>query len=214
MPELVNNQHLQLFFNEYLLNSAGYVYHKSGALSRVITDADIPDYFWIRLNTTSLRVLIPSLYKKFPNLLVEVEVRTRTPPTVSLNTTGMALDLDFATELFVVFSNKTRYSVFTLGIDVASDVKVWVAEKKLLTGELSLVDFDFHVISSVIGDLPTAGLKMIVDALCKFGVVPLLNMVLQNGFNIPTFSGIEMLSPQLSHHQGFIAISTDIKYRP
>ncbi|KAL0246444.1 hypothetical protein GEMRC1_007656 [Eukaryota sp. GEM-RC1] len=214
MPDQINDQHLQLFLGEYVLNSAGYVYHVTGALKETVTDADIPESSWIHLNTHSFRYIIPILYAKYPDMAMEAVVSSRAPPSAVINSTGITVKVPVVANVSVVLPDQTRHAVFSLGIDVETSVKAWVDQGVLLKGQMNMLGFKFGVISSEIGTFDTKDLTKIINDMCKYGVVPFLNVALEKGVEIPTSKGVVMLAPQIQYQKGFMAITTDIDYRP
>ncbi|KAL0246947.1 hypothetical protein GEMRC1_008153 [Eukaryota sp. GEM-RC1] len=214
MPDQINDQHLQLFLGEYILNSAGYVYHVTGALKETVTDADITESSWIHLNTQSFKFIIPSLYAKYPDMAMEAVVSSRSAPSVVINSTGITVKVPVVTNVSVVLPDQTRHAVFSLGIDVETSVKAWVDQGILLKGQMRMLGFKFGIISSEIGTFDTKELNKVINDLCVYGVVPFLNIALEKGVEIPTSKGVVMLAPQIQYQKGFMTITTDIDYKP
>jgi hypothetical protein len=48
--------------------------------------------------------------------------------------------------------------------------------------------------------------------LIERGVIPALNLLLSNGFPLPTIRNIDLVEPKISYHNGHINIATDVKY--
>ncbi|KAL0214777.1 hypothetical protein P9112_006961 [Eukaryota sp. TZLM1-RC] len=213
MPDLINDQHLQLFIGQYALNSAGYLYHLSGVLQEEVTDDDIPESSWIHLNTNSWRYIIPQLYQRYPDTPMEALVATRSPPSVRLNSTGLTVSIPVIANVSVAPKDGSEHSVFSLGIDVVASTDVWT-ENGWLKGNLGLLGFKFGIISSEIGNFDTKQLNKVVDNVCKYGILPFLNVALEKGIEIPVTEGIEMKNPTIQFGDGFIAISTDVDYHP
>ena len=64
LPDIINDEEIQIFISDYMLTSAGYAFWQSGQLIKVITPQDVPSSFPIQLNTTYFSQLIPALYNR------------------------------------------------------------------------------------------------------------------------------------------------------
>lgn len=68
MPDMASpHDMVHVFVSNYVLNSAGWTYWKSGILKTVIKNSDLPEKFPMKLETPLFKYLIPELYEKWPD---------------------------------------------------------------------------------------------------------------------------------------------------
>jgi hypothetical protein len=100
----------------------------------------------------------------------------------------------------------------------------------MFLGQLSYVKGNWSVTQTQIGNFDVSKLASVLNQLFKDGIVPLVNIVLKYGIEIPTVKGmmidviesclltlsvgVTFVNPTVSWHAGYLMVSTDVKYVP
>nr|XP_046251919.1 lipopolysaccharide-binding protein [Scatophagus argus] len=198
---------LSLGLSEYTVNSASYGYYSAGLLQTLINDSMIPPSFPVRLNTSSMGPFIPQLPKKFPGLLMKLQVYAREVPLFSFQPGAVKLNLKGAVKAFAIQPNGTQTPLFKLNVDTDFSGKVWIADGKL-KGSMGMNNLTLTLASSEVGPFQTAAL----EKLAKMGSAMLMgkiNAELGKGVNLPRMKQAELVNAILKMNQGFITISSD-----
>ncbi|KAM6112907.1 bactericidal permeability-increasing protein-like [Pterocles gutturalis] len=198
---------------ELVATSAASVYFTAGALHRNITGSMLPRRFPLQLTTKSLGVFAPQLQERYPDQPMELRLWARRQPRVSCRPDALHGTLAGAAEAFVVLPNATRVPAFLLDIDANVTGKPTITGNRL-GATMSLRGLSVRQVTSHVGPVEVQRL----ETLLKFGLwlfgVPWANKRLQAGVPLPTPRGISLLDPRLSLHEGFVLITTDLRYEP
>lgn len=208
---------MYIWLTEYVVNTAGLVYHETGFLAYNITPDKVPKDIPIQLNTSSFRGLIPALYNKYPDMAMLLTVKTTKPPQMqiypkSANLTGVG-----EVNVQVITPSKTVQSAFTMGLTVYMNAYAWVhpnGTTQVISANITLLRFTFDLVSSNIGNISLAELNQAVELLVNLFVIPAANVYGQRGLEIPLMDGISFVNPSVSFGEGYVLVSSDINYKP
>ena len=208
---------MYIWLTEYVVNTAGLVYHETGFLAYNITPDKVPKDIPIQLNTSSFRGLIPVLYSKYPDMAMLLTVKTTKPPQMqiypkSANLTGVG-----EVNVQVITPSKTVQSAFTMGLTVYMNAYAWVhpnGTTQVISANITLLRFTFDLVSSNIGNISLAELNQAVELLVNLFVIPAANVYGQRGLEIPLMDGISFVNPSVSFGEGYVLVSSDINYKP
>lgn len=218
LPPINNtSQMMYIWLTEYVVNTAGLVYHESGFLAYNVTPDMVPKDIPIQLNTSSFKHIIPELYSKYPNMAMLLTVKTTKPPQMQIVPKSANLTAIGEVNVQVIAPNKTVQSVFVMGLNVYMNAYVWVhpnGTKQVVSANITLLKFTFDIISSNIGTFSTGLLNKAVQLLVDLLVIPVANIYAARGLEIPLVDGISFISPKVSLGQGYVLISSDINYKP
>jgi len=213
LPESVSSDMVQMELGDFVANSAGYVFWQRGNLKLKIEDKDIPSWAPIRLNTTYWKVLLPQLTQKWPNNLMEVQLYANTAPVGVFSASGASItaygDMDF----LVVLANGTLVPAFTISGWVATSGKASITGETIY-GSLNYVKGNFTLSKSEVGFFDVSILANILDEFFEKGIVPLVNIILSQGIVLPTVQGVTFVNPSIGWNEGYLYVSTNVKYNP
>jgi lipopolysaccharide-binding protein len=204
---------LGVLVDEYLINTATYVQYQDGVLQYVVTNADLPSDFPMKLNTTNFRLICPPLYQHYPNLNMELAVEAVAPPVATITSENIQLVFSGTIGVDVVLANGSVVNAFMLSALADAKLDVAVLQQNL-TGKLSLLHSNFSLESTNIGPVNVTVLNTIVNALTTSVLIPLLNKLIGGGFPIPTVDGITFISPQVTLMSGYFTMETNFTYKP
>jgi len=209
MPDIVNEDMIQIFLSDFLATSGGYSEWQAGQLKQFITSNDIPNTSPIQLNTTYFSDLIPPLYNKYPNTLMDLNVSVVSMPTVFFNTSGAFVTATAHCDTYVVINNSPVYA-FTLEVitNLAGNANI---KGTTIYGDLTFLAASVSLYKSAIGQFSTSNLNDVVQLLISF-VLPDINDKLANGFQLPITDGVALVSPSLTWGSRYLVVSTNVQY--
>lgn len=208
---------MYVWLTEYVVNTAGLVYHEAGFLAYNVTPNKVPKGIPLQLNTSSFKAIIPELYNKYPNMAMQLEVKTTKPPQLNIVPTSANLTAMGAVNVQVITPNKTIQSAFVMGLTVDMNAFAWVhpnGTKQVISANITLLKFDFNIISSNVGTISTSLLNSAVKLLVNLFVIPVANTYAVRGLEIPLVDGVAFVNPKVSFGEGYILVSSDVNYKP
>jgi len=210
---------LYVWMSSYLLESAGWGYEQVGVLNYTITPDKVPASFPLKLNTSSFRDLIPALFAKYPNMLMEATIAAvGNPLTVTISESGMMAAGTCTVAFAVINPDKTIVpDVFIISVTVFASGKAWVVGSgatNSVVANLTLVNVTMTLASSTIGPINLNPLQFALNIFTSMFLLPAVNKELNKGFVIPVIEGLTFVNPQLSYGPGYLVVDTDISYKP
>ncbi|EDO28596.1 predicted protein, partial [Nematostella vectensis] len=167
-----------VWLTDYVINTAGLVYMKSGFMNRTVTQADLPKDFKFPLNTNTFKVIVYQLYNKYPDRPVRLKVYPTQSPAISSDVGGVNVSLVGHVEFYVDLQNGSSVFAFSLG----------------------LRRVDPSLVKSAIGNIePNINLmKMFLNSFVDKLIINELNKYGDQGFPLPMIDGGKLVSPQIS----------------
>lgn len=235
---------LFLWITDYVANTAGYVYTEADVLKYTVHANQIPSWSPVKLNTTSWRVLLPNLYRTYPNMLMQLDLSATLAPTLKTTPAGLAITIFGLCRVSAVLPNGTVATAFILNAvracwrwrardapgglartlshadavqTVNASGRVWVTPKgkqELIMANATFISTAFDVTESRIGPIDAQNLTAVVNLLCQYAVIPLLNSFANQGVPIPLVDGVSFVNPAITLANGYIEVSTDFLYKP
>ena len=216
LPDINNtNQMIYVWLTEYIANTAGLVYHNVGFFAYNITPDMVPKELPIKLNTASFKGIIPELYNKYPNMGIELGIRTTKPPHLQINPGSANLTAVGEIIVQVILPNNELQPVFTLGLSVVTNIFFWIHSEstdQIVSGNVTLLKFNFDVTSSNVGSFSVEHLNKAVNYLVDLFVIKAFNYFGAKGIAVPLVDGVSFINPKLQFGEGYILISSDIHY--
>ncbi|KAJ7998551.1 hypothetical protein DPEC_G00206080 [Dallia pectoralis] len=210
MPPLVNNM-IYIGVSEFTANSAGFVYNNAGALSLRVTDEMIPQQSPIRLNTKAFGVFIPEIAKRFPDLMVELLVKTDKMPTISFQADNVTVQASSTMTAYAVQTNGTLSPLFILNMEGSVSARLKVTGAKL-SGSTTLNKFEVALGTSYVGPFQVQSFENILIIALKAFVIPKINTRLEMGFPLPAIGKMELLNTNLQVLKDCMVIGTDVRF--
>ena len=171
----------------------------------------------IKLNTASFKDIIPELYNKYPNMGIELGIRTTKPPHLQINPGSANRTAVGEIIVQVILPNNELQPVFTLGLSVVTNIFFWIHSKSLdqiVSGNVTLLKFNFDVTSSNIGSFSVEHLNKAVNYLVDLFVIKAFNYFGTKGIAVPLVDGVSFINPKIQFGEGYILTSSDIHYVP
>jgi len=203
-PKMVN-----IAMSQAVADSAGFTYLSVGFLQENITS--FPSSIDFPLNTTSFNVVLPALYKKYPNTPMMIHVFANNTPSLTITPAGATLQGMGELAFMVLPRGETPQPAFTLGTVVTLKGVVGVNGQNV-TGQVSFLSAELSTVSSPYGPLDVASLQDLVNQMCQFGLVPWLNTRLGAGFPLPVVDGVALKNVEVSYASGYVSIGADFTY--
>eukprot|EP01088_Endostelium_zonatum_P013405 TRINITY_DN2794_c0_g1_i1.p1 TRINITY_DN2794_c0_g1~~TRINITY_DN2794_c0_g1_i1.p1 ORF type:complete len:494 (+),score=83.32 TRINITY_DN2794_c0_g1_i1:53-1534(+) len=211
----INSDMLQIYIDQFVPNSASYVFLKLGKLVLTINSTEVPDNSPIQFNTSSWKTLIPNLYTKYPNWLMQVQVYPLAPPTINFTTQGGFISGRGAVSVRVINPSNPNdiRETFLVGLNMSGDVKAAVVGNNI-TASITNVQQTLSLLSSNIGPVNIAVLTSLANYLVESAIIPQINVYLAKGIPIPTLDGVDIVNGDVSFGNGFLFIGANVKYTP
>jgi len=210
LPDVATNEMVQIFLSDFVLNSAAYVFFTEHLIEFTVTDSMLPKDAPVQLNTTYFSIMIPNLYKMYPNKMFNLFLYTRDTPVGNFTTSGAEVNAPGAIDIVILPDNIVA---FTLGVQVLTAGTAGLNGQNI-TGELSFLNTSLSLLNSTIGDFDVSVLQTIVDDLVKVALIPMVNKILATGFPLPSVSGLTFISPRVGWGDGYLYVSTNVNYLP
>ena len=210
---------LYIWLTTYIANTAGIVYNNAGILKVRITPDQVPANIPIKLNTSSFKPFIPSLYNKYPNMNMTLFLHATKPPVMTVDPKGANVTV-FGDVDICVYDSKNKNVVtpaFNLSVIVYTNASLGVKEEgktPYVIGKANFIGANFSLIYSSIGNFDAKFLQEAVNVLCKDFVVHELNKYGAAGLEIPLIDGVQLINPEIKLGNQYIMIDTDINYKP
>jgi len=200
IPNRINYDMAQVIISEYTFNTLGWALFEAGSLN-----ATVP------LGTTNeWRLLIPSLYRAYPDAPVEMDVASLIYPVFSLNRTGLLLRMAPYT-YWNVMVNDTKVHAFTILIELSVSVELFFDNStSLLHGKVGVPTFDLTLMESDIGSFSLLQLEIAVESLIDIAILPAINSVFSKGIPIPAIFGLTLKDPTIGFEDGYLYMTSGI----
>uniref|UniRef100_A0A7S3DF64 Uncharacterized protein n=1 Tax=Palpitomonas bilix TaxID=652834 RepID=A0A7S3DF64_9EUKA len=216
MPQVASGSDVQVYVADYVENCFLYSLHEGGLLTTTIDDSMVPSSSPIHLNTTDLQGLEPNLYAAYPNMLVEIVVRSTAAPTVhnTVNTTQISAPI--ALDWYAVLENGTNAFAFTLESNAQMSIDVEVSINAdgniFVTGTLQESSIVFTATKSDIGDVAVAGLNGLVQLGMQLGQTFLNKGYVVPPVNVKNVGNLQFSNPTIQLQEGYAlaSINADI----
>ena len=210
-----DHEMMSIWFTDYVANTAGLVFHESGILSYNITPDSIPKHSKLSLNTSSFRLILPQLFKTYPNMGIILSIKTTKPPHFQIDSEAVSLSLASEVNVFVESSTVDPHLAIRLGLTGSLTGDLWIEHrhgKLLMCGNATSLDFEFSVISSTVGTLDVKNLNQVMTKLGEPILMDFINLHGRSGLEIPMADGIELTKSKVILGERYLKIVTDIKY--
>jgi len=214
-PESESDKMAYLWMTDYVVNTAGLVFQQAGALNETITPSMLPPNFSYPLNTNTFKLIIPQLYRLYPNRPMKLVAVSTERPQILTSSAGVKLSISGQVECDVQLENGSFVYTFTMGVNISALAKVTVKENNI-TGHVDTVKINVHLIKSAIGDISIDMklLQIFLDAFADKLILKQLNQIAAQGFPLPVVDGIQLINAEVMPGQNFNLIATDVKYAP
>ncbi|XP_066499868.1 bactericidal permeability-increasing protein-like isoform X2 [Hoplias malabaricus] len=195
--------------SEFCVNSAAFAYHHAGVLNIHITDDMIPKACPIHLNTSQFKNLIPELPKKYPDMLMELQLYTTDTPLFSVKKSVILANVSTSVKAFAIKTNYVAIPLFRLDMETSFIFKVYI-DKQLVKGMLVMKNLTVTLGASEIGKFQTEPIQHALKSVMTSFVLPKVNAQLKDGIQLPFVKYFSLKNSVLTIEDGFLALATDI----
>ncbi|XP_024587942.1 BPI fold-containing family C protein [Neophocaena asiaeorientalis asiaeorientalis] len=197
--------------SEYFFKSASYAYFTAGAFNVTLTTEKIFNHL-IRYSQGLGNMLswIAELYILSQPFMVQVLARE--PPVVNLLPGNFTLDIPASFVILTQSKNSTAETIISMDFVASTNVALAILGQRLICS-LSLDRFRLSLPESLRSHIEVLRFENILSSILHFGVLPLANAKLQQGFPLPNPHKISLVNSDIEVLEGFLLISTDLKYK-
>ncbi|XP_068919606.1 lipopolysaccharide-binding protein-like [Petaurus breviceps papuanus] len=205
---------LMVYFgiSERAFNTASQVYWESGFMSYTITDDMIPPSFSIRLITSSFRALVPQLGKLYPNMPMELQISTSSPPVMEFISGNVTLTPVMDLQAFVIQPNSLRAHLFSLSLKISAWATMGVNANRLVSSVTPGSLFTMELKHSDIGPINVPLMQAILKHYALSTLLPAVNENLEIGFPLPLPRNIQLHDLIIQPYQDFVLLGANVKY--
>ncbi|KAM6153252.1 BPI fold-containing family C protein [Erethizon dorsatum] len=210
LPERLDSM-LYIGISEYFFQSASFAHFAAGAFSMTLSTKEISNHF-IQNSQGIGNVLarIADLYILSQPLMLRIKATE--PPVVHLQPGSCTLDVPASVVVLAQLGNTTEEEpIISVDFVASTSVGLAILGQRLICS-LSLNRFRLSLPESNRSDVKVLRFENILSSILHFGVLPLANTKLQQGFPLPRPYNISLVNSDIEVLEGFILISTDLKY--
>ncbi|XP_044534714.1 BPI fold-containing family C protein [Gracilinanus agilis] len=203
---------LYIGISEYFFKSASFTYFTTGAFDITLTTKEL--YKHLIQNSQGIGSLfsqIAELYIMSQPLMVRI--LTTEPPMINLEPNNFTLNIPASIVMMTKPKNSTEEAIVSMDFMASTSVDLAILGQKLICS-LSLNRFQLSGPESNRSSIEVLRFENILSSILHFGVIPLANARLQQGFPLPNPHQISLVNSEIEVHKGFLLISTDLRYAP
>ncbi|XP_050954993.1 bactericidal permeability-increasing protein-like [Labeo rohita] len=204
----LNSKMFCVAISAFTINSAFSVFHNTGVFNITITDDMIPSVSPIRLSTTTFGAFVPQISEKYPDLKLELEVKTVKEPDIQFEPNNVILKI-FSTVTAVQSGNRLT-QLFILNLESSASVQVSVREDKLVLA-LNLEKIDVSMNTKTFKFTNLSFLNMAIKDI----LFPIIKAHLAKDFPLPGLlrsTMVRFINPQVEVLKDYVMIGTDIQF--
>ncbi|KAM5289329.1 BPI fold-containing family C protein [Ctenodactylus gundi] len=201
---------LYIGISEYFLRSAFFAHFTAGAFSVTLSTKEISHHF--SQNAQGIGILLSRIAEIYilsqPFML---RVMATEPPRVTLQPGNFTLDIPASIIVLTQTENSTVEPIVSMDFVASTSVGLAILGQRLICS-LSLNRFRLSLPESNRSDIKVLRFENVLSSILHFGVLPLANTKLQQGFPLPNPHKISLVNSDIEVLEGFLVISTDLKY--
>ncbi|XP_066217343.1 BPI fold-containing family C protein [Saccopteryx leptura] len=209
LPES-NDYMLYIGISEYFFRSASYAHFISGAFNITLSTKEITSHL-VRNSqgVGNLLSRIAEIYILSQPLMVRIMATE--PPVINLLPGNFTLDIPASIMILTQSENSTVETIVSMDFVASTSVGLVILGQRLICS-LSLNRFRLSLPESNRGNIEVLRFENILSSILHFGVLPLANAKLQQGFPLPSSHNISLVNSDIEVLEHFLLISTDLKY--
>ncbi|KAM8777423.1 BPI fold-containing family C protein [Rhynchonycteris naso] len=209
LPES-NDYMLYIGISEYFFRSASYAHFAAGAFNITLSTKEITSHL-VRNSQGVGNVLsrIAEIYILSQPLMVRIMATE--PPVINLLPGNFTLDIPASIMILTQSENSTIETIVSMDFVASTSVGLVILGQRLICS-LSLNRFRLSLPESNRGNIEVLRFENILSSILHFGVLPLANAKLQQGFPLPSSHNISLVNSDIEVLEHFLLISTDLKY--
>ncbi|NWX26912.1 BPI protein, partial [Notiomystis cincta] len=196
--------------SSYFFNTAGFAYHKAGALVFEITEAMIPKDVGFSLNTSIFSAFVPQLEKMYPNMPMKFRLSTPTAPFLTIGPGGISLKPIVDAQAYAILPNSSLAPLFLLSLvrNVSAVINVRSGH---IVGSLDVGRLKLFL---PLSPPQVRMMQSLMNILASSTLLPRLNARLEEGFPLPLPDRIQLSNILVRFHQNFLLLGADVHFQP
>ncbi|XP_037703276.1 BPI fold-containing family C protein [Choloepus didactylus] len=211
LPEYTDSM-LYIGISEYFLKSASFAYFTAGAFNVTISTKELSSH--LAQNSPGVGSVLSRIAEIY--ILSKpfmVQIMATEPPVVNLLKDNFTLDIPASIVMFTQSKNSTAEAIVSMDFVASTSVSLVILGQRLICS-MSLNRFRLSLPESDRSNREVLRFENILSSILHFGVLPLANAKLQQGLPLPNPYKISFVNSDIKVLEGFILISTDLKYEP
>uniref|UniRef100_F7FW15 Bactericidal permeability-increasing protein n=1 Tax=Monodelphis domestica TaxID=13616 RepID=F7FW15_MONDO len=190
---------LYLGISEYFFKSASFAYFTTGAFDITLTTKEL--YKHLIQNPQG----IGSLFSQIAELYIMsrplmVRILTTEPPVINLEPNNFTLNIPASIVMMTKPKNTTEEVIVSMDFMASTSVDLAIFGQRLICS-LSLNRFQLSGPESNRSSIEVLRFENILSSILHFGVIPLANARLQQGFPLPNPHQISLVNSEIEVHK-------------
>ncbi|XP_016078968.1 PREDICTED: BPI fold-containing family C protein [Miniopterus natalensis] len=209
LPERSNSM-LYIGISEYFFKSASFAHFSAGAFNVTLSTKEISSH--LVQNSQGIGNVLSRIAETY--ILSQpfmVRIMATEPPVINLLPGNFTLDIPASIMILTQPENSTTETIVSMDFVASTSVGLVILGQRLVCS-LSLNRFRLSLPESNRGNIEVLRFENILSAILHFGVLPLANAKLQQGFPLPNPHKISLVNSDIEVLEHFLLISTDLKY--
>ncbi|XP_058424470.1 BPI fold-containing family C protein [Diceros bicornis minor] len=209
LPERSDSM-LYIGISKYFFKSASFAYFTAGAFNVTLSTKEISSH--LVQNSQGLG----NMLSRFAEIYIlsqpfMVRIMATEPPVVSLLPGNFTLDIPASIMILTQSKNSTAETIVSMDFAASTSVGLVILGQRLICS-LSLNRFRLSLPESNRSNIEVLRFENILSSILHFGVLPLVNTKLQQGFPLRNPHKISFVNSNIEVLEDFLLISTDLKY--
>ncbi|XP_058745040.1 putative BPI/LBP family protein At1g04970 [Vicia villosa] len=201
LPKMIN-----ISIHENVFKSASEVYFAADALHWILDE--LPNQSL--LNTAEWKLIIPQLYKQYPNDDMNLNISVSSSPVIEVS--DQDIDATVSIDLIIdVLEAGEIIPVTCISVNISASFDAEIVRKSL-TGRLKLKKFSTYLKWSKIGKLHMNVIQSLTSTVLKTVLIPYLNSQLKKGIPLPILKGFALKNARIMNTPPWIVLSSDVTF--
>ncbi|XP_047297259.1 BPI fold-containing family C protein isoform X4 [Homo sapiens] len=209
LPERSNSM-LYIGIAEYFFKSASFAHFTAGVFNVTLSTEEISNHFV--QNSQGLGNVLSRIAEIY--ILSQpfmVRIMATEPPIINLQPGNFTLDIPASIMMLTQPKNSTVETIVSMDFVASTSVGLVILGQRLVCS-LSLNRFRLALPESNRSNIEVLRFENILSSILHFGVLPLANAKLQQGFPLSNPHKFLFVNSDIEVLEGFLLISTDLKY--
>ncbi|KAL0743107.1 hypothetical protein Bca4012_084620 [Brassica carinata] len=162
------------------------------------------------LSTSDWKLILPELYKQYPNVKMMLNMSVTSPPAVNITESGIDATIDLEISVDVQNSGAVlSVARISTVLEVAGTAEI--AENNL-AGSLRLKGFNATMTWSKLGDLQANYIQDVASTILESLFLPYVNTRLKRGFPLPFTHGFKIKNTEIAYVENGVMVCSDVAF--
>ncbi|KAH0926793.1 hypothetical protein HID58_019049 [Brassica napus] len=162
------------------------------------------------LSTSDWKLILPELYKQYPNVKMMLNMTVTSPPAVNITKNGIDAIIDLEISIDVQNSGAVlSVARISVVLDVGGTAEIAANN---LAGSLRLKGFNATMTWSKLGDLQANYIQDVVSTILESLFLPYVNTRLMRGFPLPFTHGFKIKNTEIVYVENGVMVCSDVAF--